>query len=226
MISVLIPALNAAERLPDTLAALTPGLIAGLIKEAIVVDGGSSDQTRAIAEAAGCVVLDSARGRGQQLRAGAGAARAPWLLFLHADTVLAPEWVGAAARFIADADNAERAGVFDLAFDDPSAAARFVVFWARLRARLLKLPYGDQGLLISRAFYDSIGGFADLPLMEDVDIVRRIGSRRLVFLGVTAVTSAEKYRRDGYQKRAWRNLGLLARYLLGADPRELAKRYD
>lgn len=196
------------------------------MKQVIVADGGSDDATLAIADAAGCTVVNGARGRGAQLRAGAAAAKAPWLLFLHADTELAHAWADEAARFIRAPGAPDRAAAFILAFDDDSPGARMVVFWARLRARWLRLPYGDQGLLIARSLYDAIGGYADLPLMEDVDIVRRIGAHRLVLLQAEAVTCAEKYRRDGYSKRAWRNLALTARYLMGADPAVLAKAYD
>lgn len=224
MISVIIPTLNAAAHLPRALAPLVRGVAEGLVKQAIIADGGSSDDTVAIAEAAGCDVIACARGRGAQLTAGAVAAKADWLLFLHADTILSGAWSEEAARFIA-ADT-QRAGAFTLAFDDESAGARIVAFWARVRARVFKLPYGDQGLLISRTLYDAIGGYRDLPLMEDVDIVRRIGARRLSLLRSRAVTSAEKYRRDGFMRRSSRNLLLLTRYLLGADPAKLAKAYD
>ena len=80
-------------------------------------------------------------------------------------------------------------------------------FWARVRGSLLKLPYGDQGLLISRNFYDALGGYREMALMEDVDLVRRIGAGRLTLLRAEAVTSADKYRRDGFSRRAWRNSG-------------------
>jgi hypothetical protein len=147
-------------------------------------------------------------------------------MFLHADTALGANWVAETARFMGVPDARARAGAFRLAFDDASPQARRVVFWARQRARLMKLPYGDQGLLISRTLYDEIGGYRDMPLMEDVEIIRRIGAGRLVLFDTEAVTSADKYRRDGFSKRAWRNLTLTARYLLGADPAELAKAYD
>ena len=226
MISVIIPTLNAAAHLPGVLGALVPGVTHGLIKQAIVADGGSIDESRDIADAAGCEIVSAPKGRARQLIAGAGAARADWLLFLHADTVLAPNWVVEAERFIAGSQAEMRAAAFRFAFDDMSAPARRVAFWARLRGRVLKLPYGDQGLLISRAFYDALGGYRPLDLMEDVDLVRRIGARRLKFLDADAVTSADKYRRDGFQRRAWRNLALVARYFMGADPSELAKAYD
>lgn len=226
MITVVIPTLNAAAHLPKALAPLVEGVTHGLVKQVIVTDGGSTDDTIAIAEAAGCDVIRSEAGRSKQLRAGAAAAKAKWLLFLHADTVLSPGWIEEAERFISSPQSHMRAAAFKFAFDDASPQARRVAYWARLRVRWFKLPYGDQGLLISRFFYEASGGYSDLPLMEDVEFVRRIGANRIVLLETEAVTSAEKYRRDGFQKRAWRNLVLTVRYLLGADPVELAKAYD
>lgn len=224
VISVVIPTLNAAAYLPRALAPLVAGAASGLVKQVIVSDGGSSDETVAIADAAGCDIVRGARGRGVQLIAAAAAAKADWLLFLHADTALAEAWLSDASRFIATGD--ERAAAFTLAFDDDTFGARWVAFWARQRAGILKLPYGDQGLLISKTLYNAVGGYRELPLMEDIDIVRRIGGGRLRILRAKAVTSADKYRRDGYAKRSWRNLTLAARYLMGADPAKLAKIYD
>lgn len=226
MISVVIPSYNAAAYLPRALAPLVAGVVEGLVKQVIVSDGGSTDDTIAVAEAAGCDVVTSQRGRAKQMRAGAAAAKGSWLLFLHADTGLAPDWREAASAFIARRGAQNLAAAFTLAFDDDCAAARSVAYWARQRARWLKLPYGDQGLLISRYLYEASGGFADLPLMEDVELVRRLGAHRICILDPCAVTSAEKYRRDGYSRRAWRNLWLVSRYLLGADPAVLAKAYD
>jgi len=226
MISVIIPTLNAAQHLPRTLRSLVAGMTGGIVKEVIVADGGSEDETLAIADAAGCHVVVAERGRAKQMRAGANAAKGKWLLFLHADTALASGWVDETERFISAPQSRKKAAAYKLSFDDPSREARRVVFWARLRARVMKLPYGDQGLLISRFFYDGLGGYPDIPLMEDVEILRRIGPQRLVLFETQAITSADKYRRDGYDKRAWRNLGLMARYLMGADPVELAKAYD
>lgn len=225
MISVVIPTLNAGAYLPRALAPLVAGAASGLVKQVIVSDGGSSDETLAIADAAGCDIVRGARGRGVQLIAGAGTAKADWLLFLHADTALGEGWLYDASRFVS-ANNDGYAAAFTLAFDDDVFGARWVAFWARQRAGFLKLPYGDQGLLISRRLYDAIGGYRDLPLMEDVDIVRRIGGGRLRILPAQAITSADKYRRDGYGKRSWRNLALAARYLMGADPAKLVKLYD
>lgn len=224
MISVVMPTLNAAPYLSRSLPPLVPGVAAGVVRELVIVDGGSTDDTLAIAEDVGATIVRAPAGRGSQLRAGAGAAKADWLLFLHADTALDDGWVGEAARFIRAGSG--RAAVFRFAFDDTTPAARRAAFWVSVRCRLLALPYGDQGLLIPRSLYDAVGGYRDLPLMEDVDIVRRIGRRRLSFLDTCAVTSADKYRRDGYSRRAFRNLVLVTRYLMGADPTVLARAYD
>jgi len=226
MISVVIPTLNSAAHLPRAFAPLVQGAADGLIKQVIVADGGSTDDTVAIAEAAGCEVVKSEPGRAKQLRTGALASRANWILFLHPDTALGPGWVDEVDRFTRGPQARTRAAAFRLAFEDDSAPAKRVVFWARLRARLMKLPYGEQGLLISRLLYDALGGYPDYPLMEDIELARRIGRKRLHLLRTEAVTTAEKYRRDGYAKSAWRNLGLTTRYLMGADPFELAKAYD
>lgn len=221
-----MPTLNAALHLARSLTPLVRPVADGLVREVIISDGGSNDETRAIADGVGATFIEGASGRGRQVIAGAAVARSPWLLFLHADTSLDDGWGDEAAGFIARSENRERAAAFRFAFDDDACAAKRAEWWVGLRSNLLKLPYGDQGLLISRALYDSLGGFRDLPLMEDVDLVRRIGGARLALLRTRAVTSAEKYRRDGYGARARRNLWLVARYLMGADPSDLAKYYD
>ncbi|GBD48158.1 group 2 family glycosyl transferase [Methylopila sp. Yamaguchi] len=214
--------MNAEGELPATLASLEEGGHA--IAEVVVSDGGSSDRTREVAEAFGCRVSVGSRGRGAQLRRGAGLATGDWLLFLHADTHLEAGWSAAAARFAIHAgDNG--AAAFAFALDDDAPAARRLESAVRWRVRLLALPYGDQGLLISRAFYDRLGGYADFPLMEDVDLARRIGRRQLTILPVRAVTSAARYRRDGYLRRMARNALCLALYLGGASPARIARLY-
>lgn len=222
MLSIVIPTLDAAPVLPATLAALGA---AGPDREIVVADGGSGDATRALAAAAGARVIETAPGRGGQLAAGAEAARGDWLLFLHADTVLGPGWDRAVARFANDPANAMRAAAFRFALDDPRPAARRLERLVAWRCRALGLPYGDQGLLIGRAFYDRIGGFRALPLMEDVDMVRRIGRRRLVLLDMPAVTSAARYRRGGYVRRPALNLLCLSLYFAGMPPRHILKIY-
>lgn len=225
MLSVVIPTLNAAQCLPRTLQALSDGGDIDTVGEIVVADGGSADGTRTVAEAWGAKVVAAATGRGSQLAAGAGASAGEWLLFLHADTRLMPPWQAVVDDFIAAPSNQGRAGYFRFALDDPHPAARRIEAVVRLRNRYLALPYGDQGLLIARSFYDALGGFRPIPLMEDVDLVRRIGRRRIVMLDAVAITSAERYRRDGYLLRPLRNALCLGFYALGVPPRLIAAIY-
>ncbi|PVA11380.1 glycosyl transferase [Pelagivirga sediminicola] len=219
-LSVIVPVLDAEEPLPALLQGLMAGVEAGLIRELILTDGGSRDGTRRIAEAAGAIWVTGPASRGGQLRRGVAAAGGAWLLVLHADTVLPEGWVQAALAQMADG----RPGYFRLSFDARGAAPWVVAAWANLRARLFRLPYGDQGLLISRAEYDAAGGYPDIPLMEDVALARRLG-RRLRMMPLAVQSSAARYLRDGWLRRGARNLWLLARYLMGADPDALRKRY-
>jgi rSAM/selenodomain-associated transferase 2 len=193
--------------------------------EIVVADGGSVDDTPAVAAAAGAKLVAGARGRGSQLSVGAAAATREWLLFLHADCTPEPGWAEAVAVFIARPRAAERAGYFDLALDDHAAAARRLERVVAWRCRILALPYGDQGLLISRALYDAVGGFAPLPLMEDVDLVRRLGRRRLARIDARCVASARRYRREGYWRRPLRNLLCLSLYFAGMPPERIARLY-
>jgi len=216
MISVVIPTLNAEPRLAATLAALVPAAVDGLVREVIVADGGSRDRTAAIADAAGASVLRVDPGRGSQLAAGAARARFPWLLFLHADTVLEPGWEGEVSAFMERVDRGAppSAAAFRFALDDVGARPRLLEAMVGLRCALLRLPYGDQGLLIPRRLYEEIGGYRPLALMEDVDLVQRLGRRRLTMLRACAVTSADRFRREGYARRSARNLTCLMLYAL------------
>jgi hypothetical protein len=222
-LSVVIPVLNAADRLGPCLGALAEGLMEGLVRELVLADGGSADAIAAVAGATGARLVAAPRGRGQQLAAGAAAARGDWLLFLHADTVLAPGWTGAVRAHMRDRPG--KAGYFALGFDAPGLAPRLIAGWANLRSALFALPYGDQGLLVSRALYQRAGGYPEIALMEDVALARRLGRRRLARIGARAVTSAERYARDGWLRRGARNLTTLALYFLGAAPDRLARRY-
>jgi rSAM/selenodomain-associated transferase 2 len=230
MITVIIPTLNAADTLPAVLGALVPAAVDGLVTTVVVADGGSGDLTLEIADAAGATIVSAPRGRGSQLRAGAAAARGEWLAFLHGDTVPEPGFEAELAAFCRGTGRytglpAERAAAFGFALDDGGLRAELVVLAVRARCALLGLAYGDQGLVIPRAFYDRIGGFSDLPLMEDVDLVRRIGRGRLHVLAAKATTSAERYRRSGYVRRIARNFVCLTLYFLGVPARRIARLY-
>lgn len=216
-LSVVVPALNAAATLQACLERLDGA------DEVIVSDGGSNDGTPPLASELGAKVIQAPRGRGVQLRAGADAATGEWLLFLHADTLLDDGWQSAVREHIAAFP--DHAACFGFRLDDPAWQARAIETGVKLRVGLLALPYGDQGLLISRRHYDALGSFRPLPLMEDVDFVRRIGRRRLRQLGVAAVTSAARWRRDGWWRRSTRNLLCLTLYGAGVSPERIARLY-
>lgn len=221
-LSVIIPTLNAEKQLPACLMALMEGLEAGLLREVVISDGGSTDATLQIAEEVGAELVTGDASRGGQLRRGGQAAQGDWLLVLHADTVLDPGWSESVLDHIAS--HPDMAGYFRLRFDAGGIAPRFVAGWANLRARVFGLPYGDQGLLLSRALYDGTGGFADQPLMEDVAMARQLRGR-LREIPLSARTSAERYVTEGWFHRGRRNLWTLLRYLSGADPHDLARSY-
>jgi len=216
-----VPTLNAAAVLPSMLSSLN-----GI--EVVIADGGSTDETVSLGRAGEASVVEAPPGRGAQLAAGAEAALtrgAAWLLFLHADTVLPAGWGDEVRRFMVDDGNRDKAAYFRFGLDDGSASARRLEAMVAWRSRVLALPYGDQGLLISRELYERIGGFRPLPIMEDVDIVRRLGRRRLQAMAGRALTSAAKFRRRGYLLRSTRNLFCLALFFLGVPTPLIARIY-
>lgn len=220
-LTVVIPTLNAARSLGATLISL--GEATGI--EVIVADGGSTDATVTVALGRGATVMSVPPGRGVQMRGGARRAGGPWLLFLHADTVLQAGWSDTVRAWIERPSAVDGYAVFGFRLDTEDPRARLLERLVSLRIRWLGLPYGDQGLLIHRSLYDQIGGYADLPLMEDVDLVRRLGRRRLSVLNAVATTSAERWRRDGWARRSLRNVVCLTLFRLGVSPRRIARFY-
>lgn len=221
MISVVVPTLDEETALPELLADLAQ---LAVTHEVIVADGGSADATCAIARGAGARVVQAPRGRGQQLAAGARAARGEVLCFLHADVR-----VHAVARAALDRAATLPDGValaFGLRIDAEGWRYRFVEFGTDRRSRWGRMPYGDQGLILTRTTYDLAGGFQPLVLMEDVDLVRRL--RRVAsvrMLPERLEVSPRRWQRDGVLRRMLRNWLLAAAYLLGASPERLAARY-
>jgi len=165
--------------------------------------------------------IEAPRGRARQMNAGAAAAGGRWLVFLHADTQLPADWRDAIAR--ADADPRVSLGCFRFALDSPSWCARAIEIGVRLRVAIFGLPYGDQALFVRRADFAVAGGYADLPIMEDVDLVLRFRRRgRLYRAPNPAVTSARKWERDGWMSRTVTHLRLIVLYFLGVTPERLA----
>lgn len=218
-LTIIVPALDAAETLAATLACFDGA------EEVIVVDGGSVDETLEIAQRCGARTLQVPRSRGAQLAAGAASASGEWLLFIHADTQLELGWRNAVTEFIESADNRSKAAAFRFALDDGSAQARRLEKIVRWRSTAVGLPYGDQGLLIHAGFYREIGGFRPLPIMEDVDLVLRIGRNNIVVLPAIARTSAKRWRKSGWMRRSAHNVFCLTLYFLGVPPRLIARIY-
>lgn len=222
-LSIIIPTLNAASDLAETAAHLVPGVTAGLTKELVVSDGGSNDGTQDIARDLGATVVDGPPGRGGQIARGAEAAKAEWLLILHADTHLSPDWVEAVEQHIHT--QKDYAGYFQLRFRAAGIWPSIVSQGANLRSRVFGLPYGDQGLLISQKVLEEVGGVPEVPLMEDVLLARRL-KRRLRTLSATAATSASRYQQEGWSNRVFRNLWTLLQFRLGVSPETLKKKYQ
>lgn len=229
MISVIIPTLNSELDLPRTLSALIPAAVEGIVKEVLIVDGGSQDFTLNIADNSGAKIINCERGRGKQLKAGAQNALYPWLLFLHADTELMLGWERIVMEFIEriEHNNSKlQAASFRFKLSDVGLRPKLLEALVSIRCRLLKLPYGDQGLLIPRILYNEVKGYSCLPIMEDVDLVSRVGRKRICILPVEARTSARRYQNEGYFKRILRNQLCLLLYLIGVKAELIARIYE
>ncbi len=218
MISVVIPTLNAERQLPRCFDSLIAAAVRGVVREVIVADGGSADATLEIADAAGAHIVQAKKGRGLQLAAGAAIAKSDWLLFLHPDTALEQGWENEVESFIGQsAIERPRAAVFRFALEDFGATARRAEAKASVRTILFALPYGDQGLLLPKRLYQKIGGYRALADMEDADIVRRVGRRRLVGLRSRAINMARP------PKSALRGMALTLLHTLRVPSRVLAR---
>lgn len=227
-LGIVIPTLNASAGLAATLSAFAGGRD-HFDLDVVVVDGGSVDTTVSVARAGGARVLASKPGRGVQLAMGADAVLADSLLFLHADTVLAPGWAPVLQEFIVHPGADKRVAYFRLELDDDHPGARRIERWVAWRCHKYALPYGDQGLALPRDLYNELGGFAPMPLMEDVNFVGRIkhhcGRDKLFQLDVAARTSAARYQQGGYWRRPALNLFCLILYFAGIPLRTIAKIY-
>lgn len=221
-IGVVIPTLNEDLALPALLEDLGE-LGRSVALDVVVADGGSTDGTQASAAAAGARVLTAPRGRARQLNAGALAVRGEWLLFLHADVRLGAEGRRALVAAVQPSSGIN-AAVFRFAIDLPWPWKPFIELGQRIREVLWGLPYGDQGLLVRRDLFDEAGGFPDLPLMEDVAIVRRLRRQTHIRrLPAPLVTSGRRYAHGGVVRTWLQHTALITLYYAGVSPQRLAR---
>jgi hypothetical protein len=186
MLSVVIATKDSERALVQTLACLVSGATDGFVREVIVADGGSRDETEAVADVAGCNFVAAEGPLGRHLKQGAGLARASWLLFLRPGTILEPLWTAGAGRFVERASPNDAAATFRRG---ASAQPGFREALSMLAASLGARPRPEQGLIISKEFYERLGGHSELASDPEADLLRRIGKRRLVTLAAAAETA-------------------------------------
>lgn len=221
-LSVIVPAVNEARVIQGTLEALLPVRAAG--HEVIVVDGGSSDATARLAEPLADRVLTAARGRGRQMNAGAAVARGDVLWFLHADTLPPPEADQLIIRGLRR--SGREWGRFDVSLSGRHALLRAVEFLMNRRSRMTGIATGDQGVFVRRCLFESLGGFPEIALMEDVAMSRCLKRHgRPLCLGARVVTSSRRWERQGIGRTVLLMWGLRLGYALGVEPARLARFY-
>ena len=221
-LAIVIPTLDEAAAIVPTLEALQPARSLGA--EAIVVDGGSRDETRSLAAPLADRVIEGPRGRAAQMNAGARAASGDALLFLHADTLLPP---GAHAAIASALEGGRDWGRFDVSIAGADPMLAVVALFMNARSRMSGIATGDQGLFATRAAFDAVGGYPDIPLMEDVAISKSLARRSApACLRERVVTSGRRWERHGTLRTIALMWRLRLAYALGADPRGLARRYD
>jgi len=221
-VTVVIPTLNEAEALPETIRRLRAN---PEITEIIVSDGGSSDRTCAVAEEQGCKLVKSVPGRGTQMRAGVAAATGDVILLLHADTWLPPHGARAALECLAKPGVA--AGGFWKEFRDPPFLLRGSLWKCALRLWFRGRIAGDQGIFLRREVLERIGGVPDVPLMEEFELCTRLRKEgRLALANATVLTSARRFVERGVVRTYLRMWRVTVQYRLGTPPAELRKLYE
>lgn len=222
-ISVIIPVYNEMETINAAIRRLRV-LSYSQPVEIIVADGGPGHETLHAIEDAGVIRVESPPGRGRQMNAGAALAAGDTLLFLHADTRLPPEAIPAIRQAVS---HGVVAGAFSLSIDSPKRTLKVVAWFANLRTRLERIPYGDQAQFIRADTFRDLGGFPDIPIMEDVELFRRIRVRGLpiTILPGKVQTSSRRWDNEGVLRRTLTNWWLRIRYRLGVSPEKLARHY-
>lgn len=218
-LSIIIPSLNSEKTIYSCINALK---IWRNKYEIILVDAMSQDKTIKIAKEFGSYILTTKPGRGHQLSYGASFAKNKWLLFIHSDTILEDKWLYEVEKFILDNENYQKVAAFRFSLDSKTKKAKFIEKFVSWRCNKLKLAFGDQGLLIHKNFYNELGGFKPLEIMEDLDIIMRIGKSRLIILESKAITSSVRYQNDGWIIRPLKNFLCLTMYFFGLPNKLIA----
>ncbi len=220
-ISVIIPTLNEADNIVDTLKHVQ----SGKNLEIIVVDGGSSDNTVQLAKDMGATVIQTPTGRAGQMNAGAEAACGEILVFLHTDTRLPPKFDEHIRRAMDGAGVA--ASAFELRVDSPISTFRVIERLANWRSRRMQMPYGDQAIFVSASLFRGIGGFRDIPIMEDFELMQRLKKQgKIITLSVPVYTSPRRWLKTGIYKIWLINQLVIAAYLISIPPAKIARIYN
>lgn len=220
-ISIIIPVLNDAQYLATTLQTIN----CGTAVEIIVVDGGSQDDTIAIAHAAAVTVISSPPGRAVQMNAGAAIASGDILLFLHADTQLPAHFAQLICNTLAQPNTI--AGAFELKIDAKLRGIRLVEWGVKLRSRYLQLPYGDQALFLKRSVFEQIGGFPEIPIMEDFAFVRTLKQYGTIAIApAQVITAGRRWQKLGVLRTTLINQFMILGYYRGVAPATLKTWYQ
>jgi rSAM/selenodomain-associated transferase 2 len=224
-ISILVPVLNETAEINDLLDHLF-ALDCSDATEVIVVDGDPGGSTLAVITDQNVVKLTAAKGRASQMNAGTALAQGSTILFLHADTRLPPDGLLLIRSALDDPGCV--GGAFDLAIDSPRKVFRLIERTASLRSRITRIPFGDQGIFLRRDYFQALGGYAEIPLMEDVELMARIKARGDVIRMIPRCvrTSARRWEARGVLRRTLTNWLIQCLYLCGVDPARLARLYE
>ena len=220
-ITLVIPTYNAEKTIHKTL-----DNVSEMFHKIIIVDANSKDLTKKICDKFAIQFFTSKKNRGLQLNIGGENSDTDWIFFLHADSILDSDAINEINKFISNAKNNYKAAALKLNFNQKNIYSYLLSKIVFFRSKYLKLPYGDQGLLISKAFYKKIGGFKPLPIMEDVEIVKNIGFKNIILLDSYITTDSIRYKDQGWLFRPLINLYCLSLYFLGFNINLINKIYQ
>jgi rSAM/selenodomain-associated transferase 2 len=223
-LSIILPVLNEADRINVAVAHLRDQTSDEDL-EVIVVDGDAAGSTIRTVVDEKVLKLTASPGRARQMNAGATRAKGDILLFVHADTRLPPNALASVREAVTEKPVV--AGAFDLGFDSKRRIFRVTELYVALRTRLTRVPFGDQAIFIRRSYFEEIGGYKDIPLMEDVELMKRIRKRgdSVAIIPHKVRTSPRRYERDGVLYCTCRNMAMQVLYAWGVQPERLAKWY-